>query len=172
MAGFLLTAKPEGRCSFKVFQYHNPDMVTGFPKEDDMREGGHLAAPEPPLSLIEWEMSRSLSDGGYRQSKLGFESVGYLQSAFGFVIIESLIEVLLDQWMITDGGAHAWWRRRTMPLQNSDSSSNGAFPEFNSFSRRQASSRRSLAEDSGTTLRRSSTANFRRERCGSFKARS
>ena len=136
----------------------------------------HTPGPSPAQvglhTFLHQKAVTPIPNGGNGQSKFGFESVSYLQASLGFVICQNFIEILLHQRMKANTDGHGRARRFATPDQNLDSSRRVASPESIWFSRRSASSSRSCGEDSGATLRSSSPASLRRERCGSFRARS
>lgn len=100
-----------------------------------------------------------------------FETVGHLRAGFLLIIRKDLIEIFLHERVEGESAAHDGFRRTVIPLQNSDSLRAVTVPLSISESRRIASCKTSSGAVVDSTLRSSSLASLRRERCGNFIAK-
>ena len=155
-----------------MLQDHDADDRERLPIKDQVRKGLKAAASIAPLIPIKRKMPRMIFDRIDRRPKFDFEAVGDIETGFSLVVGEDLVEILLNERMKGEPGAHDRLRQRVTPLQNSDSPSGLTLPFFISTSRRAASPRISAGVTTGAALRSSSLANLRRERRGSFSAKS
>jgi len=136
-----------------------------------MGKRGKAAASITPLIEVEWKVPWVLLDGGDGGTQFLLELIGDFHRSLGLVLGEDFVEILLDERMERERAAHARFLERETPAQNSGSVSGVTLPDSSSASRRLASSSASTGLVAGGALRKSSTASFIRERCGSFSAK-